>query len=64
VTWSLIARDPESRAFGIAVAKKNFAVGCRVSFICSSVGCDSLPMALLRHGEVRERNPLSAWKRK
>ena len=30
MTWSLIARDPATGAFGIAVATKNFAVGCRV----------------------------------
>jgi uncharacterized Ntn-hydrolase superfamily protein len=37
VTWSLIARD-SSGAFGIAVATKNFAVGCRVPHIASRVG--------------------------
>ena len=37
MTWSLIARDV-SGAFGIAVATKNFAVGCRVPFISSRVG--------------------------
>jgi uncharacterized Ntn-hydrolase superfamily protein len=37
MTWSLIARDP-SGAFGIAVATKNFAVGCRVPFIQSGIG--------------------------
>src|SRR4051812_29595619 len=38
MTWSLIARDPASGAFGIAVATKNFAVGCRVPNIASGVG--------------------------
>src|SRR6476469_7578397 len=36
--WSLIARDPETGAFGIAVATKNFAVGCRVPHIESGIG--------------------------
>ena len=38
MTWSLIARDPASGAFGIAVATKNFAVGCRVPHIASGIG--------------------------
>ena len=38
MTWSLIARDPASGAFGIAVATKNFAVGCRVPHIATGVG--------------------------
>ena len=38
MTWSLIARDPATQAFGIAVATKNFAVGCRVPFIQSGIG--------------------------
>src|SRR3954447_11965939 len=38
VTWSLIARDPASGQLGIAVATKNFAVGCRVPNIASGVG--------------------------
>jgi uncharacterized Ntn-hydrolase superfamily protein len=37
MTWSLIARDATG-AFGIAVATKNFAVGCRVPFIQSGIG--------------------------
>src|ERR1044072_9941358 len=37
MTWSLIARDV-SGAFGIAVATKNFAVGCRVPHIESGIG--------------------------
>jgi uncharacterized Ntn-hydrolase superfamily protein len=27
MTWSIIARDPSSGAFGVAVASKFFAVG-------------------------------------
>jgi uncharacterized Ntn-hydrolase superfamily protein len=38
MTWSLIARDPATGAFGIAVATKNFAVGCRVPHIVAQVG--------------------------
>src|SRR3954471_14325489 len=38
MTWSLIASDPASGAFGIAVATKNFAVGCRVPHIESGIG--------------------------
>jgi uncharacterized Ntn-hydrolase superfamily protein len=38
MTWSIIARDPETGAFGIAVATKNFAVGCRVPHIAAGVG--------------------------
>jgi uncharacterized Ntn-hydrolase superfamily protein len=38
MTWSLIARDPATGAFAIAVATKNFAVGCRVPFIASGIG--------------------------
>ena len=37
MTWSLIARDA-SGAFGIAVATKNFAVGCRVPHIAAGIG--------------------------
>src|ERR1044072_4453159 len=37
MTWSLIARDG-SGALGIAVATKNFAVGCRVPHIESGLG--------------------------
>jgi uncharacterized Ntn-hydrolase superfamily protein len=38
MTWSIVARDPASGQFGIAVATKNFAVGCRVPFIESGIG--------------------------
>ena len=37
MTWSLIARDATG-AFGIAVATKNFAVGCRVPHVASGIG--------------------------
>ena len=30
MTWSIVARDPESGAFGICVATCAFAVGARV----------------------------------
>ena len=38
MTWSLIARDRATGAFAIAVATKNFAVGCRVPHIAARVG--------------------------
>lgn len=38
MTWSLIARDPATGAFGIAVATKNFAVGARVPHIAAKIG--------------------------
>jgi uncharacterized Ntn-hydrolase superfamily protein len=38
MTWSLIARDPKTGQFAIAVATKNFAVGCRVPRIIAGVG--------------------------
>src|SRR5947209_12304118 len=38
MTWSLIARDSATGALGIAVATKNFAVGCRVPHIASGIG--------------------------
>ena len=37
MTWSIIARGPQGQ-FAIAVATKNFAVGCRVPFVRSGVG--------------------------
>src|SRR3954462_4057979 len=37
MTWSIIARGPQGQ-FAIAVATKNFAVGCRVPFIRSGLG--------------------------
>ena len=38
MTWSIVARDPKTKQFGIAVATKNFAVGCRVPNIAAGVG--------------------------
>ena len=38
MTWSLIVRDPATGALAIAVATKNFAVGCRVPHIVSGIG--------------------------
>ena len=38
MTWSTIARDPATGQFGIMVATKNFAVGCRVPHIASGIG--------------------------
>ena len=38
MTWSIVARDKETGAFGIAVATKFFAAGARVPFIAAGVG--------------------------
>src|SRR3954468_14089928 len=38
MTWSIIARDPATGQFGIAVATKFFAVGARVPHIAAGVG--------------------------
>ena len=38
MTWSIIARDPATGAFGIAVATKFFAVGARVPHVAAGVG--------------------------
>ncbi len=38
MTWSIIARDPSTGDFGIAVATKFFAVGSRVPHIAARVG--------------------------
>ena len=38
MTWSLVVREPISGQFAVAVATKNFAVGCRVPFISSGIG--------------------------
>jgi len=38
MTWSLIAHDRATGAFAIAVATKNFAVGCRVPHIAARIG--------------------------
>ena len=38
MTWSIIARDPATGQFGIAVATKFFAVGARVPHIAAGIG--------------------------
>jgi uncharacterized Ntn-hydrolase superfamily protein len=38
VTWSIVAYDPETGAFGAAVATKAFAAGTFVPFVLSGVG--------------------------
>ena len=38
MTWSIIARDPATGQFGIAVATRFFAVGARVPFIAAGFG--------------------------
>jgi uncharacterized Ntn-hydrolase superfamily protein len=38
MTWSIIARDPATGDFGIAVATKFFAVGARVPHVAAGVG--------------------------
>ena len=38
MTWSIIARDPATGQFGIAVATKFFAVGARVPHIAARLG--------------------------
>ena len=38
MTWSIIARDPQTGAFGVAVATKFFAVGALVPYIESGIG--------------------------
>jgi uncharacterized Ntn-hydrolase superfamily protein len=38
MTWSIIARDPETGQIGIAVATKFFAVGARVPHIAAGLG--------------------------
>ena len=38
MTWSIIARDPSTGDFGIAVATKFFAVGSRVPHIVARIG--------------------------
>ncbi|TWT04054.1 DUF1028 domain-containing protein [Reyranella sp. CPCC 100927] len=38
MTWSIVAHDPASGAFGICVATRAFAVGARVPHIASGVG--------------------------
>jgi len=38
MTWSIIARDPATGQFGIAVATRFFAVGARVPYIAAGFG--------------------------
>lgn len=38
MTWSIVARDPDSGHFGIAVASRFFSVGCAVPHIRGGVG--------------------------
>jgi uncharacterized Ntn-hydrolase superfamily protein len=38
MTWSIIARDPSTGQFGIAVATRFFAVGARVPHIVAGIG--------------------------
>ena len=38
MTWSIIARDPSTSQFGIAVATRFFAVGARVPYVAAGVG--------------------------
>src|SRR5690348_13464468 len=38
MTWSIIARESATGAFGIAVATRFFAVGARVPFIAANIG--------------------------
>lgn len=38
MTWSIVARDPASGAFGVAVATKFFAVGAICPYVKSGVG--------------------------
>src|SRR5207302_9220118 len=38
MTWSIVARDPEAGAFGVAVTSKFFAVGALCPFAMSGIG--------------------------
>jgi len=38
MTWSIVARDPETGAFGVAVTSKFFAVGALCPFAMSDIG--------------------------
>ena len=38
MTWSIIASDPESGAFGVAIASKFFAVGALCPYAESGIG--------------------------
>ena len=41
MTWSIVAHDPETGAFGVAVATANFAVGASCPFVRAGVGAVS-----------------------
>jgi uncharacterized Ntn-hydrolase superfamily protein len=41
VTWSIVAHDPKTDAFAVAVATKAFAVGAQCPFVRSGVGAVS-----------------------
>jgi uncharacterized Ntn-hydrolase superfamily protein len=41
MTWSIVAHDPNSGAFGVAVATKAFAVGAHCPFVRAGVGAVS-----------------------
>lgn len=38
MTWSIVAKDHETGAFGIAMASRFFAVGARVPYVAAGVG--------------------------
>src|SRR5471030_1615601 len=38
MTWSIVARDPASGAFGVAVTTKFFAVGALCPYVMSGIG--------------------------
>jgi uncharacterized Ntn-hydrolase superfamily protein len=63
LTWSIIARDPASGHFGVAVATRFFAVGARVPFGAAGLGAGATQaltnpfyaadaLRLLREGET------------
>ncbi|MGL4291751.1 MAG: DUF1028 domain-containing protein, partial [Phreatobacter sp.] len=41
MTWSIVAHDPASGAFGVAVATRAFAVGASCPFVRAGVGAVS-----------------------
>ena len=41
MTWSIVAHDPASGAFAVAVATRAFAVGAQCPFVRSGVGAVS-----------------------
>jgi uncharacterized Ntn-hydrolase superfamily protein len=61
MTWSIVARDPDTGALGVAAASRFFAVGARVPFVASGAGAIATQalvnpfygidgLELLRHG--------------